>query len=331
MEAAGTPGVGLYVGANFYPLETWEPGKIRRWMSNDGEMSLVNESGQPQSINLRFYAEAFRIPRDLHITMNGRPRLLVQWAIQPVAQRYIVLKALQVEPGRHRLIFHTPQPALVPARVGNSVDQRPLSVAFSPFSIIPAGEPEAQMEWTGAFAAGPADSQFLTRLENIGQSFSREGRFLEAARAYEQALSDGATDYAHLLYGLTLLALDRKADGKRVFRQCVDLSGSGVRKAWIRDLCKKATTYTEESVILSQPDRDSGRQARAVGKIYEAVEIYERALARDPDAVHARYWLGVINAIAGRRAESRVHLERVITLVGDTPDGRFLRSIRPYF
>lgn len=323
------PGVSLQVGANFYPMETWSPGKVRRWMSNDGQATLVNDNGRAESINLRFYAEAYGVPRELRIVMTGR--LLAQWTIQPVAQRWIVLKALSLEPGRHGLVFQSVQPPLVPARTGKSTDERPLSVAFSPFTIIPAATLEAQMEWTGAFAAGPADSQYLTPLENRGQLFNREGRFLEAAGAYEQALAAGGTDFAHLLYGLTLLTLDRTSDARRVFRQCVALPGGGARRAWIRDLCGRAAAYVDESPLIAQRERDPGRSARVAGRIYEAVDIYERAVAQDPDAIHARYWLGVINAVAARRAAARGHLERVIALVGDTPDGRFLKALRPYF
>jgi len=323
------PGVSVQIGANFYPLETWEPGKQRGWMSQDGEIFLVNESGQTQTINLRFNAEAFHIPRDLRIITNGR--VIAQWAIEPLAQRYIVLKALEVKPGRDRIVFHTPQPPLVPARVTNSQDQRPLSVAFSPFSIISASAPEAQMEWTAPFAAGPAHSPYFTAQENAAHYFRRQGRLLEAARAYEAAFADGGSDYTYLFYGLTLLVLDRRAEGKRAFQQCVGLPGTDLRSARVRDLCQQAAAYVDESLILNQPELDPGRRARAEGRILEAVQTYERTLARNPDAVHAHYWLGIIKTLAERRTEARAHVERVIALAGDSPDGRFLKAFRPYF
>lgn len=327
--SANPPGVTITIGANFHPLETWEPGKQRRWMSQNGDLFVLNETGRATSINLRFYAEAFHIPRDLRITADGK--LLAQWAIEPRAHRYIVVKALGVEPGRHRIVFQSAQPPLAPAEVMKSTDRRPLSVALSPFSIIPAESAEAQQEWTAPFAAVPRVSSMFTPLENRANDFRREGRLLEAARVYEQALARGATDYSYLLYGLTLMALERRNEGVQVMAECVALRGAAPRRAWVRGLCEKAVAYLGESRILAEPERDPGRRARAIGKMYEAVEIYERLAAEDPDAVHAHYWLGILKALAERRVQARPHFERVIAVVGDSPDGRFLRSLKAYF
>ncbi len=316
-------------GANFYRQEEWEPGKLRRWMRSDGEIFLHNESGRPEAINLRFYSEAFHVPRELRIIMDGR--LLAQWAIEPHAQRYIVIKSLVLEPGQHRVIFHTPQAALVPAAVGTGRDQRTLSVAFSPFSVIPASAPEAQLEWTGAFAAVPWESKIFSPQENVANVLRREGRLAEAARAYELALTKGANEFSYLMYGWTLVALERGSKGLPVLQQCVAIPGWSLQKIRVRDLCQKTADYLKDSLILRQPDRDPGHRARADGKIYEAVETYQRVVSRDPAAIHAHYWLGMLNALAERRAEARVHLNRVVIIVGDTPDGRFLRLIQAYF
>lgn len=314
-------------GANFYGQEEWDPGKLRRWMRNNGEIFLTNESSSVEVVNVRFYAEAFQIPRELYISMDGR--LLAQWATQPHSQRYIVIKALVLAPGRHRMVFHTPQVPSAP--LTKSTTERELSIAFSPFSVIPANSPEAQGEWTAPFANGPTASKYFTPLENIAYNLRREGRFSEAARADELAMANGATEYVYLLHGMTLLTLDRRTEAAQAFQRCMDLPGAGLRRAWVRSLCRQVKTYMAESPILLQSDRDPGRRARAEGKLYEAVETYEQMAAKAPDAVQAHYWLGIIDALAERRAESRVHLERVIALVGDTPDGRFLRTLQPYF
>jgi len=48
--AASEPPVTVTPGANFYGQETREPGKLRRWMRNDGDLRLAdlraNASGQ---------------------------------------------------------------------------------------------------------------------------------------------------------------------------------------------------------------------------------------------------------------------------------------------
>lgn len=326
--AQDLPGASVQAGANFYALETWDPGRKRRWMSNNGEVLILNETGQPQHANMRFHAFSFRSERDLHISMDGR--VVAKWVVYPTGERYVVVKGVLLRPGRNQIVLYTPQPALVPARVGNSTDLRALSVAFSPFSVIAASAPSAQLEWTAAFPAWTFESKFFSTQENAANNFSREGRLPEAARAYELALSDGASVVASLFYGAVLLALERQADALGAFRQCANRQVRGVRETWVRGLCQHLGAYVGESPILAQTSRDPGRRSRMEGKIFEAVETYEQVLTKQPDALHANYWLGVLNAIAWRRAEARLRMERVIALVGDTSDGRFLRFILGY-
>ena len=253
-----SPQITMQVGANFYQRETWEAGRVRRWMSNDGEIFLVNEAAGAQAINLRFTAEAFHISRDLQISVDGRR--VAQWAIESRAERYIVVRALTLDPGRRRVVFNTIQPPQSPASVGQGGDQRVLSVAFSPFSMIDAGAPEARADLTSPFATGPDDSKHFTPAENAAHYLRRQGRLIEAARGYEQVMGDGATDYTYLLYGMTLLSLDRPADAKRVFQQCTTLKSSGMRGAWVRDFCGKAVTYVGESPIFRERTIDPGRR-----------------------------------------------------------------------
>ena len=321
--------VSVQIGANFYPQETWEPGRHRRWMSNDGEIFLVNQAAGGQTVNLRFSAEAFHIPRDLQISVDGRR--VAQWTIEPRAERYVVVRALVVDPGRYRVILRTIQPPQQPAAVGKGADQRPLSVAFSPFSTIDAGSPEARTDVTAPFAAGPSESKYFTSAENAAHYVRRQGRLLEAARGYEQVMGNGATDYTYLLYGMTLLSLDRRPDAKRVFQQCMTLKTAGMRGAWVRDLCGKAAVYVDESPILSQSRLEPGRPLRAEGRIADALETYRHIVAREPNSVQAHYWLALIYGLAERRSDALPHVDRVIALTGDSPDGRFLKAFRPYF
>jgi tetratricopeptide (TPR) repeat protein len=323
-----SPQISIQVGANFYQRETWEPGRVRQWMRNDGEIFLVNETAGAQAINLRFTAEAFHISRDLQISVDGRR--VAQWGIEARAERHIVVRALALDPGRHHVIFHTVQPPQSPAGVGQGGDQRALSVAFGPFSVIDAGAPEARTDLTSPFATGPDDSKHFTPAENAAHYLRRQGRLIEAARGYEQVMGDGATDYTYLLYGMTLLSLDRPADAKRVFQQCTTLKSSGVRAAWVRDFCVKAVTYVGESPIFTNAQLDPGRQARAEGRIGDAMETYRRILAREPNAVQAHYWLAMIYGLAERRTDALPHVDRVIAIAGDSLDGQFLKAIRTY-
>ncbi len=324
----GVPHVSVQVGANFYAQETWEPGRLRRWMSNDGEIVLASETAGRQTVNLRFTAEAFHVSRDLQISVDGRR--VAQWAIEPRAERYIVVRALALDPGPHRVVFHAVQPPQPPASVGQGGDQRALSVAFGPFSLIDAGAPEARTDLTSPFATGPDDSKHFTPAENAAHYLRRQGRLIDAARGYEQVMRNGAIDYTYLLYGMTLLSLDRRADAGRVFQQCTTLKSGGVRGAWVRDFCVKAVAYVGESPILTNSQIDPGRQARAEGRIGDAVETYRRILAREPNAVQAHYWLAVIYGLAERRTDALLHIDPVIAIAGDSLDGQFLKAIRTY-
>ncbi|MGH2361253.1 MAG: hypothetical protein ACRDGM_12035 [bacterium] len=297
-------------------------------MSNDGEIFLVNEAGA-QTINLRFTAEAFHISRELQINVDGRR--VAQWTIEPRAERYIVVRALPLDPGRHRAVLHTIQPPQSPASLGRGSDQRALSVAFGPFSVIDAAVREARTDWTAPFATGPVESKYFTPAENAAHYFRRQGRLLEAARGYELVIGDGATDYTHLLFGMTLLSIDRRADAKRVFQLCTTLKTPGMRGAWVRDLCVKAAAYVDQSPILSQSGIEPGRPARAEGRIGDALETYRRIVVREPNAVQAHYWLAMIYGLAERRSDALPHVDRVIALAGDSADGQFLRAFRPYF
>jgi uncharacterized protein YdbL (DUF1318 family) len=326
-QADGPPRLTLEIGANFYPPEVWAPGRVRRWMANDGELLLVNDAEASQSVNLRFYAEAFRVVRHLEIAVDGRR--VAQWEVQPNAERYVVARRVRLAPGRHRIVFHTPQAPASPASVGQGSDPRPLSVAFSPFSIIDADAPEARTDWTAPFAAGPAGSRYFTPQENAAHYLRRQGRLAEAARGYESALRADGNEAAYLFYGMTLLALDRRADAQRTFQQCAGLARARIRLVAVPDLCRRGAAYLGQSRILSQ-GADPGRRARADGRIGDALEAYRGVIAGDADAIVAHDWLGIIYALAERRAEARVHLDRVIVLTGDSADGRFLTSLRPY-
>lgn len=324
-----TPQMRIQVAANFYPEERWDFDRVRRWMSNDGEIVVASDASHSQIVNLRFLAEAFHIARDLQVNVDGRRA--AQWTIEPRSERYIVVRTLTLDPGRHRVIFHTVQPPQSPAGIGQGGDQRSLSVAFGPFSLVDANSPEGRADFTSPFATGPVESKYFTPAENAAHYLRRQGRLLDAARAYEQIVGDGATDYTYLLYGMTLLSVDRRADAKRVFHQCAALRTPGMRGAWIRDLCARAAAYVDESPILTQSGIDPGRAARAEGRIGDALETYQRIVAREPNAVPAHYWLAVIYGLAEHRIETLPHVDRVIALASESADGRFLKAFRPYF
>jgi tetratricopeptide (TPR) repeat protein len=203
-------------------------------------------------------------------------------------------------------------------------------VAFTAFSVVDAGDPEARADWTAPFAAGPASDKKYSAQEHTAHFLRRQGRLREAAAAYERALHGRTADPTYLFYGMTLLAIDRRSDAKRVFQACVSRTASGILGTRVRDVCRRGLTYLDESLVLSPSAADAGRRARADGRIADAIETYRKAIAAEPDSLHAHYWLAMIYGLAERRDELRSHLDRAVSLAGDSPDGRFLRILRPY-
>jgi tetratricopeptide (TPR) repeat protein len=71
-----------------------------------------------------------------------------------------------------------------------------------------------------------------------------------------------------------------------------------------------ARAQDEDPIQLVQ----QGRRLNAAGKQAEAVQLYERALSRDPDLFDAHLAIGIALDLQGRYADARPHLARAITL-----------------
>lgn len=316
-------------GANFYGQEQWEPGKLRRWMNNDGELHLRNDGGAAH-VDLRFLAESFRIPRILQVRMGGRT--LLEAAIPPAASLYVVVKGIPLESGESTLVLSAfPGPDQV-SRYLKSDDQREVSLAFGPFSTIDAATPEAQHEQTAAFPRADRSFPQLSPLENAAGNLRREGRLLEAWDAYRAALaSDRIHPTTYPFAGLTLVALDRLDDARPVFARGSRVEGGGLAAGYVQRLCTHLLDYLDHSELLAQRASDPGREYRQRGEIYRAVLVYWQALARDPQDLVASYWLGLLTALAERRSEAAPLFDTVVARSRpDSADAQMVRELQHY-
>ena len=120
----------VVAGRNFYPLEVWGDGKKRRWMINDGSISLISAGETEDKIDLGFLAESFYEIRTLVIFLDGE---LVSTTKIPPWPVSVVLRDLKVKPGVNVISLRCPEdPEKISARLG-TLDDRYVSIATSPF------------------------------------------------------------------------------------------------------------------------------------------------------------------------------------------------------
>ncbi|HKV45837.1 MAG TPA: hypothetical protein VJT32_14365 [bacterium] len=314
-------------GANFYGQEEWEPGKLRRWMRDDGELRIQND-GPPVRINLRFVAESFRIPRTLRVRV-GR-EVLVEGVI-PTEPLRVVVKDMPVAAGETVVVFSaTPGPDQV-NRYLNTADAREVSIAFGPVSAIDARTPEAQREEMAAFPAGKRLLPRLSPLENTAANLRRAGRLLEAREAYAAALhADRIDPTTYLWTGLTLIGLDDLEGARAVLMRGRQVGGLGVVAATVRRACAQLADYVDRSVLLAHPDLDPALALRKQGAISRAVAVYRRVLAETPNDLYASYWLGVLTAVAERPREAAPLLAVVSRAVPAGPDAAMVNELQHY-
>jgi hypothetical protein len=314
-------------GANFYSQEEWEPGKLRRWMRNDGELRIKND-GPAMRITLRFVAESFRIPRTLRVRVGGESTFDGVIPTEPV---FVVVKDTPVAAGETVVMFSAaPGPDRVD-RYLNSADAREVSIAFGPISAIDARSPEAQREEAAAFPAVERHLPRLSPLENTAANLRRAGRLLEAREAYAAALNADRIDPTTYLWaGLTLVGLDDLEGARAVFARGRQVGGLGVVAVFVRRECARLADYIDRSVLLAHPDLDPALTLRKQGAVSRAVAVYRQVLTEKPGDLYASYWLGVLTAVAERPREAAPLLAAVSRAMPAGPDAAMVSELQRY-
>jgi tetratricopeptide (TPR) repeat protein len=289
-------------GANFYNQEQWEPGKFRRWMRNDGDLRIQNNGG-PLSIDLRFVAESFRIARTLRVQMGDHA--LLEVTVPPAASLFVAVKDVQVPSGDSLIVLSASPGPDQASRYLKNGDDRELTVAFGPFSVIDAHSPQAQLEETAAFPEASRRVPGLSALEDTAGDLRRQGRLLEANAAYQEVLTSRQIHPSTYLWeGLSLVALDRLDEARPLFERGSRLGGLDVVTSSVRDACGRLLGYLGQSALLAGRPADPAREFRERGEIYRAVALYRSTLTRDPQNLAASYWLGLLSALAERPREA---------------------------
>jgi tetratricopeptide (TPR) repeat protein len=313
--------------ANFYAQEEWEEGKLRRWMRNNGEVR-IRISGSPAHVNIRFYAESFRIPRTLEVQSGGRSLAQVTIPTEPL---YVIVRDLPVSREEVRLRFvASPGPEVVDEHLRNG-DRREVSIAFGPISIIDAASPQAAREQPGAFPNVWHIAPGLSKLENLASNLRREGRLTEAWDAYEAALSTGRVHPSTYIWaGLTRLALDDLPGARLLLNRGRQQWGFSPTMVFARRASARLYDYLNRSEMIAGREADPARRHRQRGEIHRAVAIYRDILGRRPGDLTASYWLGLLTSLAERPKEAAPLLETIARARPDSADAALIRELLRY-
>jgi len=296
-------------------------------MRNDGEVR-IRISGSPARVNVRFYAESFRIPRILQI--QSASRSLAQLAI-PTEPLYVIVRNLPVSTGEIELRFiASPGPDVVDEYLKNG-DRREVSIAFGPISIIDAASPQALREQPGAFPNVEHAAPGLSKPENLASNLRREGRLTEAWDAYEAALSTGRVHPSTYVWaGVTRLALDDLPGARLLLDRCRRQWGFSLATIFARRASARLYDYVDRSEMIAGRGGDPARRHRQSGEIYRAVAIYRDILRQRPGDLTASYWLGLLASLAERPKEAAPLLETVAQARPDSADAALIRELQRY-
>jgi len=318
----------LVPGKNFGPLEVWGDGKRRRWIANDAELIINNLQSYTQVINLKFIAESFFQERTLEILFDG---FIIEELRVPPAPLFVVIKNLEILPGKKTIIFHSPQgPENIDARLGSG-DKRDVSIAFGEFDWIDSSLPEAKKEHTAAFSQRPAWYDWLTTDENRAYNLQREGRFLETIEIYQRAVNAQSVDFSTYIWlGLCYLIVNDKDGAIKIFQKASTVEGWSSKAITTRRSAGRLIDYLDNSEIINRSQNALALSLRSRGDIAQTVELYKKVLQKNPQDLEANYWLGIIYFVAERAKKASKHIDIVIKLSPETHDARFLKEVNFY-
>jgi hypothetical protein len=313
-------------GKGVYPEEQWEPGKFRRWIGPSGEILLIND-GPPVDIDVRFVAESFRIPRLLRAVVGET--VLLETVIPPSAPLFVAVKRVSIKSGTTVLTLAPAEPADRISQFQATSDNRQVSVAIGPISVIDSNLPEAIREQTGAFPDRQTQLPFLTAKENEVFNLAQQGRLQEAWYAYRDPViaSGRGHPLIYAVAGLTALALDDLDGAVTAFALGTKARGGDPYALEGRKLSALLGPYLHKSEMLASRSADPGRAYRESGEIYRAVSVYHSILVQDSANPQATYWLGFLSLLGDQFLDVRRLFGAFIETRPGTEDARVLKDL----
>jgi len=312
-------------GNGVYPEEQWGPGKLRRWIGSSGEIKLIND-GPLVTLNVRFVAESFRIPRLLRAILGNA--VLLEAVIPPSAPLFVSIKQVPVKTGTTVLTLAPAEPADRFSMFLKTNDNRRVTVAIGPVSVIDSNLPEATREETAAFPERDIQLPFLTPEENEGFNLRRQGRLLEAWHVLHPVIVSGkGHPLTYAAGGLTAMAMDDLDDAIAAFDLGAKAQGNDPYAVTGRRISALLAPYMHKSEMLVSRSEDPGRAFRQGGEIYRAVSLYHTILAQDSANLQATYWLGFLSLLGGQFSDARSLFRTFIMMRPNTEDARVQKEI----
>jgi tetratricopeptide (TPR) repeat protein len=191
------------------------------------------------------------------------------------------------------------------------------------YGLNALGRHEAAAEqFERALSLGPAKA---TLLANLGGSLEQMGRYDDAIQRYEAAL-ELQPELAEIRRSLAdaLLNVGRTNDALREITQAVS-SGrpSFALKVSLGNILNAAGRVDDaiqcfEDLLRAQSDLPiHGNLAKALrkkGRYKEAIEQYEKLLAKDPDNIDGHFDLGVVYHDLGEKDDARIAFRKAVQL-----------------
>lgn len=315
--------------SGFYPEEVWRPGKIRRWMREEGSVEVANGGGALR-VDLGFYMESFRVPRSVEVLLDG---VRVGVVRAPAgAQMFHVLRDLRLPAGPVLLTFRSLSGVdRISTYLGGS-DRREVSVALGPLRILPSDSPQAKRMQPSAFPGPDTRLAFLSPEENDGHELRREGRLLEAWDKLAPVARVGrAHAITYPLAGIVALALDDLEGAREMFDRGKGVRGWDPLSVQARRMSGALRAYLDRSELIAQRSQDPALLERRRGEVYRAVPRYRAVMARRPCEMQAAYWLGILLALAEQGKEAGEQFRCVLEERPDSADARMLLELGKFF
>lgn len=130
LEVAAEPAeVSLAFGRNFYGPERWPDGKVWRWMTEEGQLLLLNWSGRPRRVDLELEGLSFARSRAVRIQFGGQT--LAEVTLKPDRAERFRIEGLELR-GRETAVTFLTEPGMenIHARLGSG-DRRDVSIALA--------------------------------------------------------------------------------------------------------------------------------------------------------------------------------------------------------
>jgi tetratricopeptide (TPR) repeat protein len=202
---------------------------------------------------------------------------------------------------------------------------------------IPAGE-SREMNFTVLSASLAAPDVF-----NEGNAAAREGDYALAKEKYRQALMlDSGLVPAHAALATVLLLENSYAEAAEAAEAALALEPTNEKMLALRyqalsalgdkEKTKEALAALEaaDPKVAATDLFNRGVVAFDAGRMQDATEALEQALAADPEYFKAHYYLGLCHVNTGNPALAKEHLTAFIEMAPEDPDAAAARDMLSY-